>query len=69
MAAIALAATVYAVAVILDASSLAAAPNGPFQVLSTGASLVTEVILMVVFSALAATATRRGWRVRPRVAG
>jgi hypothetical protein len=69
MAAIAVAATIYAVAMILDASPLAAAPNGPFQVLSTGASLVIEVILMVVLSALAATATRRGWRVRPRVGG
>jgi hypothetical protein len=63
MLAIAIASTVYAVALILDASRLAGSANGPFQVLSTAASLIIQVIVMVAMSALAGTATRRGWRV------
>lgn len=63
MFAIMCATTVYAVGLMVDASQLAASANGPFRVLSTGASLIMQVIVMVVVSALAATATRRGWRV------
>jgi hypothetical protein len=62
MFAIALAVSVYGAALILDASPLAASPNGPFQVLTTGASLIIEVVVMAALSVLAATAARRGWR-------
>jgi hypothetical protein len=63
MGAIAFATVVYAVALIADASQLAASASGPFQVLSTAVSLTLQIIVMVVVTALAATATRRGWRV------
>jgi hypothetical protein len=61
---IAVATAIYAVALATDAAGVAAESNGPFQVLSVTASLVVVVIVMVVTAGLAATATRRGWRVR-----
>lgn len=64
---IAAATAIYAVALILDAGSLAAEPNGPFQVLSVSASLTVLAIVMVLAAGLAATATRRGWRVRAQL--
>jgi uncharacterized membrane protein len=69
MVVIAAATAVYALALGVDASSLASEPNGPFQVLSTSASLIVQVIVMVASAALAATATRRGRRVRDRLGG
>jgi hypothetical protein len=63
MGAIACATIVYTVALIVDASQLAASASGPFQVLSTAVSLLIQIIVMVVVTALAATATARGWRV------
>ncbi len=63
MAAIAVTTACYAVALPLEASRLAGEPNGPLQLLSTAASLIVQLIVMAVAAALAATATRRGWRV------
>jgi uncharacterized membrane protein len=57
----------YAVALVIDAGSLAAEPNGPFQVLSVSASLAVCTVVMVLAAGLAATATRRGWRVRAQL--
>jgi hypothetical protein len=62
MAAMALATAVYAIALPVDATYLAGAPNGPFQVVSTGASLVAILIVMALAATLASTTTRRGWR-------
>lgn len=63
MAATALATALYAIALALDASHLSAAPNGPLGLMSTGASVVEQLLVMVVAGTLAATTTRRGWRV------
>jgi len=64
MFAIAVATAVYGIALAIDAGSLAGESNGPFQVLSVTASLIVLTIVMVAAAGLAATATRRGWRVR-----
>jgi hypothetical protein len=63
MIAMAVATACYAVALPLDAHRLAAEPNGPFLLMSTGVSLVVQLIVMALAGALAVTATRRGWRV------
>jgi len=63
MIAIALAGAVYAIALQTDASNLAATPNGPLGVLSTGSSLIGQLGVMVLAGTLAAITTRRGWRV------
>jgi hypothetical protein len=63
MLAIALATAVYAIALIADASHLAAGGNGPFQVLSVTASLIVQVVVMVGAGVHATVATLRGWRV------
>lgn len=62
MVAIALATTLYGIALFADASRLAASGNGPFQLLSTGVSLAVQLLVMVLAATLAATSTRRGWR-------
>jgi hypothetical protein len=62
MVAIALATALYGIALFADASHLAAAGNGPFQLLSVGVSLVVQLLVMVLAAALAAASTRRGWR-------
>lgn len=62
MVAIGTATAVYAIALLVDASHLADSANGPFQVLSTGASLIIEAIVMMLTAALATTTSRRGWR-------
>jgi hypothetical protein len=61
---IAAATAIYAVALATDAAGVAAESNGPFQVLNASTSLVVVTIVMVATAGLAATATRRGWRVR-----
>ncbi len=61
MSAITLAATLYAVALFADASSLAATGNGPFQLVSVGVSVIVQLLVMALASTLAATSTRRGW--------
>jgi hypothetical protein len=53
---------VYAVAVAIDVPSLAAAPNGPFRLVSTTAGLAALVVLMATISALAAITGSRGLR-------
>jgi hypothetical protein len=63
MAAIAAATAVYAITLAVDASRLSAGSAGPFQVLSTGAALIVQVVVMVAAGGLAVTATRRGWRM------
>jgi hypothetical protein len=62
MAAITVATALYAIALPIDASRLAGAPNGPLQATSVTVSLVECVVVMVIAVALAATTTRRGWR-------
>ncbi len=64
MLVIALATTVYAIAITNDAASLAAESNGPFQVLSVTASLIIQVVVMVGAGALATITTTRGWRAQ-----
>lgn len=64
MVVIAVATAIYAIALAIDASQLASTPNGPFQVLSTIVSLVVMVAVMALAALLAATTTRRSWRVR-----
>ena len=68
MLVIAIAIAVYAIALAADASHLAAAPNGPFQVLSVTVSLILQVAVMVGAGALAAIATVRAWRVESQLA-
>jgi hypothetical protein len=68
MLGIAAATAVYAIALPLDASSLAGAPNGPFGLLSTSASLILQAVVMIAAGALALIATVRGWRVQPDLA-
>jgi hypothetical protein len=62
MATIALATALYAIALLLDSANLAGASNGPFQAISTGVSLLAQLIVMVLAATLASTTTRRGWR-------
>lgn len=61
MAALTIAVALYAVLLVLDDASLAASPNGPFN-LSTTVVLGSQVVGMVLSSALAAVTTRRGCR-------
>jgi hypothetical protein len=68
MLAIAVAVAVYAVALTVDASHIAAAPNGPYQVLSVTASLIIQLVVMVGAGALASVATVRAWRVERQLA-
>ena len=67
MTAITVAVAVYAIALALDASRLAGTANGPFQVLSTSASLIAAVIAMPAAALLAVTSVRRGWHARTRL--
>jgi len=62
MAAVALASGAYAIALIADASGLAAAANGPFGTISTAASLAVQAVVMVLAATLASIATLRGAR-------
>jgi hypothetical protein len=62
MLAIAVFTAVYGIALAIDASQLAAEPNGPFGLLSVGSSLIVAAIVMVAAGALAAVTTLRGWR-------
>ncbi len=62
MLAIATVTAVYAIALAADASRIAAAPNGPFQVLTVTVSLILQIAVMAGAGTLAAIATVRGWR-------
>jgi hypothetical protein len=62
MVAVALAAAVYSLALTLDSSGLATAPNGPLRLLSVGASLGGQVLVMAAASAMGVAASTRGWR-------
>jgi hypothetical protein len=68
MLTIAAATAVYAIALVADEPHLAAAPNGPFQVLSVTASLIVQLVVMVGAGALASVATIRAWRVERQLA-
>jgi hypothetical protein len=68
MLAIAIATAVYAIALSADASRVAAAPNGPYQVLSVTVSLIIQLVVMVGAGALASVATMRAWRVERELA-
>ncbi|HEX2708840.1 MAG TPA: hypothetical protein VHM66_12620 [Solirubrobacterales bacterium] len=61
MALVALATVLYGVALIVDASGLAGAPNGPFEATSVSVSLAYQHLVMLTAAALAAVTTRRGW--------
>jgi hypothetical protein len=60
------ASAVYAVAVTVDAPSLATAATGPFGLISTTIALSIVVVLMALISALAATTSLRGLRALGR---
>jgi hypothetical protein len=62
MVAMALATVLYTIALPLDSSALAAAPNGPLGFTPTSVSLIEQLIVMVIAAVLAATTIRRGWR-------
>jgi hypothetical protein len=62
MATIAAATALYAIALSIDGPRLADASNGPLQIISTRASLVVLLVVMVLAATLASVATRRGWR-------
>jgi hypothetical protein len=62
MAAMTAATAVYAIALALDASALSGAPNGPLGAMSTGASLIEQVVVMALAAAGASVTVRRGWR-------
>jgi uncharacterized membrane protein YidH (DUF202 family) len=68
MLGIAIATALYAIALNLDASELAAQPNGPFNVISTTTSLILQVAVMVGAALLATIATARAWRVESELA-
>jgi hypothetical protein len=68
MLAIAAATALYAVALSVDASHLAGAPNGPFQVLSVTSSLILQLIVMMIAGGLAFLATTRAWRAESQLA-
>lgn len=68
MLAIAAATAVYAIALSADASNLAGASNGPFGLLSTSASLILQLVVMLAAGALASVATIRAWRVERHLA-
>jgi hypothetical membrane protein len=65
MVAMAVATAVYAIALPIDAAGLSGSGNGPFQTMSTGASLIELSMVMAVAAGLATVTTRRGWRVTP----
>jgi hypothetical protein len=67
MVGIALATALYTLALPGDSPSLAGDPNGPLQLITTEASLIVQLIVMVLLAGLAATATRRGWRASIQV--
>jgi hypothetical protein len=60
MAAMAAAAAIYLVALVSDVPNLGAQPNGPLGLLSATASLATQLVLMLVATALAARAAWHG---------
>jgi uncharacterized membrane protein YidH (DUF202 family) len=62
MVAMTLATALYTVALAVDASALAGAPNGPLQLTSVSISLVLQLVVMIVAGALATITTRRGWQ-------
>jgi hypothetical protein len=68
MVAMTVAIALYAIALPIDASPLAGAPNGPLQAMSVSASLILIVAVMAIAAALAATTTRRGWRAARELA-
>ena len=68
MLAIAAATSLYAIALSVDASHLAGAPNGPFQVLSVTSSLILQLIVMMIAGVLAFLATSRAWRAESQLA-
>jgi uncharacterized membrane protein len=68
MCAIAAVTATYAIALIIDAGSVAAQPNGPFQLVSVSASLIVQTIVMAGTSVLAAVTTARAWRVKDQLA-
>jgi hypothetical protein len=68
MLAIAVAAALYTIVLTADAARVAAAPNGPFQMLSVTASLIVQLVVMVGAGVPAVIATARGWRVESELA-
>ena len=57
-----IATALYTIALSVDASGLAAEPNGPLQATSVSISLIEQLIVMVIAGTLAVTTTHRGWR-------
>jgi hypothetical protein len=69
MAAMTLAIALYTITLTVAEAGLAGASNGPFQVTSVAVSLVGQLLVMGVLTALAATTTHRGWRAARRLGG
>lgn len=61
MAGMTVAVALYAVALPIDATHLSGAANGPLQAVSASASVIAATVVMAVATALAETATYRGW--------
>lgn len=53
---------IYAAGLLSDAAALASVGNGPFGLVSVGASLIAQLAAMTVLGGLGATAAVRGWR-------
>lgn len=62
MVAIALATTLYAIGLQLDAPGLAGSADGPFQLIGTDISLIAEALTMAGIGGLALLSAGRGWR-------
>jgi hypothetical protein len=62
MASIALATSVYVVALALDSGALAGRPNGPLGLISVATSVALQLVIMAVAASLATVATVRGRR-------
>ncbi len=62
MVLIAVATALYAIALQIDASRLAASPNGPLATPPTNLALAIQVVVMVIAGTMATVTTLRGWR-------
>jgi hypothetical protein len=62
MASIALATSVYVVALALDSGALAGRPNGPLGLISVATSVALQLVIMAVAASLATVTTVRGRR-------
>jgi hypothetical protein len=69
MLAVGTATAIYAIALMVSAPVLAGTVNGPFQLVTTCASLIVQAVAMAVLCALAGVTVRRGWTAASRLDG